>query len=474
MIANDLKESVIQYAVEGKYSLDTRNNENVEELLNLIKANSKYVSRGKLYLGIETVNELEYDIPENWKWVPLKKLVSYTNGYSYTKSDMHYKKIGYPVVKSQNIGKKITVLNEKTDYVLNPSDKMLRANVTSGDLLMVLSSQSSNVEPLGVTALYDFEFDALLNQRVLRMTPLHDEIGKYLYYFINSKKFHHILSHKSGGSAQANLKLGHVLEMWIALPPLQVIRRIVSKLDTAIPMINDLMGMENSLKTSMEKFPSAMRISLLRAAIKGDLTPRMTQNDKEIFKLVKDKKCLLETDKQPFDIPENWVWTTIDCIGDVIGGGTPKTSVGEYWGEDVPWLTPADMRAVEGKYVSKGKRNISLLGLQKSSARLMPKGSVVFSSRAPIGYCAIAENELSTNQGFKSIVPYNKEMSEYIYYYLLAYKSEIEKLGTGTTFKEVSGKTVKSIPFALPPLEEQKRIVEKLDNLLPKIDKLYT
>lgn len=223
------------------------------------------------------------------------------------------------------------------------------------------------------------------------------------------------------------------------------------------------------------KIAEQLRKAVLQAAIQGKLTEQLPEdgNADDVFVKQCGKKTIkIAVDSYPFEVPNNWVWTNLGSIGEIVGGGTPKTTIGEYWGNDVPWITPADMKQLGGKYISRGKRNISNLGLKNSSAKIMPKGTVIFSSRAPIGYCAIANNDLSTNQGFKSIVPYISNMSLYIYYFMIAFKDEISKMGTGTTFKEISGSTVKKIPFALPPLLEQKRIVEKLDQILPMIDAL--
>lgn len=211
-----------------------------------------------------------------------------------------------------------------------------------------------------------------------------------------------------------------------------------------------------------------LKKSILLAAISGKLTfQNENENAQEIFKTNE-----IITADFPFDIPQNWVWTKVKFIGNVVGGGTPKTNESRFWGGEIPWITPADMSNIHGRYVSNGKRSITSLGLEKSSARLLPQNSVIFSSRAPIGYCAIAKNPLATNQGFKSVIPFNSQMSDYVYYYFLAYADEIAKLGSGTTFKEISGETVKNIYISIPPLAEQKRIVEKLDTLLPLIDSL--
>jgi type I restriction enzyme S subunit len=157
---------------------------------------------------------------DNEKWIITKlgNLVTYINGYPYTSSETNNNKIGFPVIKSKNIGSKLVIIDDKTDYIEEPSNKMLKSKIINDDLLMVMSSQSSNVEPLGVTALYMFKNYALLNQRVLSMRAIDNRLTKYLYYYINQIDFHQLLSNRSVGSAQANLKLEHVFKMKIRIP----------------------------------------------------------------------------------------------------------------------------------------------------------------------------------------------------------------------------------------------------------------
>lgn len=172
----------------------------------------------------------------------------------------------------------------------------------------------------------------------------------------------------------------------------------------------------------------------------------------------------------PFEIPSSWTWVRLGSLGEIVGGGTPKTSDAESWKDGtIPWLTPADMKHVKGKFVACGERNITQHGLDSSSARLMPKGSLVYSSRAPIGYIAIAENPLCTNQGFKSLVPICFEVCDYIYYALIAFTPTIQARASGTTFKEISGTELAKTLLPLPPLSEQKRIVAKLEALEPLV-----
>lgn len=170
---------------------------------------------------------------------------------------------------------------------------------------------------------------------------------------------------------------------------------------------------------------------------------------------------------------DNWRFVRLGEIGEIIGGGTPNTSKSENWVNGrIAWITPADMGTLKSKYISHGARHITEKGLASSSARIMPKGSIIFSSRAPIGYIAIAENDLCTNQGCKSVKLYDGVLSEYVYFALLAMRDDIKKMGSGTTFKEISGRVFSSVIIPLPPIDEQRRIVSRLDTILPKIAEL--
>lgn len=171
------------------------------------------------------------------------------------------------------------------------------------------------------------------------------------------------------------------------------------------------------------------------------------------------------------NLPDTWVTSEIKEIGDVVSGGTPATKEATYWGDGVNWISPADLTGYTKKYIARGAKSITELGLKKSSAKLMPAGSVHFSSRAPIGYVAISSEPISTNQGFKSIVPANGIFNEYLYYYLKSAKQLAESQATGTTFKELSGTAFSKLPLPVPPTNEQKRIVAKIEELFSELDK---
>jgi len=172
-------------------------------------------------------------------------------------------------------------------------------------------------------------------------------------------------------------------------------------------------------------------------------------------------------------IPSIWAMSNIGAIADVVAGGTPKADDKSNFsapGTGFAWLTPADLSGYMEKYISHGSRDLSEKGLATSSAKLMPAGALLFSSRAPIGYVAIAANEISTNQGFKNFVFSNEIVSTYAYYYLKSIRGLAESLGTGTTFKEISGATAKTLPFVIPPFAEQKEIADRLNTLLAQVE----
>lgn len=158
-----------------------------------------------------------------------------------------------------------------------------------------------------------------------------------------------------------------------------------------------------------------------------------------------------ELDKK---IPNGWKEGILDDIAEVIGGGTPPTKKPEYFSQDgIHWLTPKDLSGYSGKYISKGAIDISKEGLENSSAILMPAGTVLFTSRAPIGYIAIAKNEVTTNQGFKSLVPRDNMKTEYVYQSIKMLTPLIELRSSGSTFQEISGGEMKKIPILIPPFD---------------------
>lgn len=169
---------------------------------------------------------------------------------------------------------------------------------------------------------------------------------------------------------------------------------------------------------------------------------------------------------------KDWITCKLSDLGMIVGGATPSTKqIQNYENGNISWITPKDLSSFKDRYIDRGERNITELGLKSCSTRLIPKNSILFSSRAPIGYIAIANKELCTNQGFKSIVP-NENIDYLFLYYLLRYnKSNIENIGSGTTFKEISATVMKNFKVRIPKSKnEQRKIASILDLIDNKIE----
>jgi len=165
-----------------------------------------------------------------------------------------------------------------------------------------------------------------------------------------------------------------------------------------------------------------------------------------------------------------WKELRIEDIAEVIGGGTPSTKDEENFNGTIPWVTPKDLSSHSFRYISRGERNLSEKGLANSSARLLPQNAVLLTTRAPVGYVAIASNLIATNQGFRSLIVREGFFHEFIYYLLKANTERLKSHATGTTFGELSGSTLKRMQFLFPPEAEQRAIAHILGTLDDKIE----
>ena len=258
----------------------------------------------------------------------------------------------------------------------------------------------------------------------------------------------------------------------------------ISKTSTAVPIVN------KSSFSSYEIMCPSLEQQKTIAAILSSLDSKIECNREINDNLERQVQAYFQ---ELFVDNADPAWTlgTISDLGTVVGGSTPSKSKPEYYTEDgIAWITPKDLSINKAKFISHGENDITELGLKNSSASIMPEGTVLFSSRAPIGYIAIASGEVTTNQGFKSVVPKPEIGTAYVYCFLKHTLPVIEGMASGSTFKEVSGSTMKNVPAVIPDsetltcfndfcapifahqriLEEQNQSLAALrDSLLPKL-----
>ena len=287
----------------------------------------------------------------------------------------------------------------------------------------------------------------------------------YLLLFLKSPWFiAYGVENFKGTAGQQRLGTSELKNCRLPLPPLSEQRRIVAKTEKLFEQISRAEEAYNEISGPLsERF----RQLCLEKAIQGKLVPQL-ESEPEVEQVGDAPEDV------PFEIPEKWRWMQLNKVGKIVGGGTPKTSLSEYWdGGTIPWFTPADLGKVHGLYASDSARKITALGLKESSAVMMPPNSVLFSSRAPIGHIALAADSCCTNQGCKSFVPnVGIVLPLWGYFAMKARTPDMIARASGTTFKEISGKGVGETLVPIPPLEEQRRIVTKLSEILNVVRQL--
>ncbi len=404
---------------------------------------------------------MPFAIPEKWKWVSLGA-VSRRIHYGYTASAkekgnaklLRITDIQNGVVNWISVPYCSLEEKEIEKFRLTPGDLVIaRTGGTIGKSFLI----TEKLEEITVFASY-----------LIRVIPDKLNINpSYLLSFLDSPCYWEQLSDNSRGTGQPNVNARALSEIKFPLPPIDEQQRIVAKLNELLSLV-EIYGKEQEALEKLEKeFPDKLRASLLQEAIRGKLVPQL-ESEPEVEQIGDAPEDV------PFEIPEKWRWMQLNKVGKIVGGGTPKTSLSEYWdGGTIPWFTPADLGKVHGLYASDSARKITALGLRESSAVMMPPNSVLFSSRAPIGHIALAADSCCTNQGCKSFVPnVGIVLPLWGYFAMKARTPDMIARASGTTFKEISGKGVGETLVPIPPLEEQRRIVTKLSELLNIISQL--
>ena len=426
-------------------------------------------------------DEIPFELPEGWTWCHYSDVINLYSGQDLTPDRYNDTGEGIPYITgASNLEHGKVIVNR---WTTTPT-----THATTGDLLLTVKGSG-----VGKMAFCDI-IDAHIARQIMALRCTSAIIPQYLHIAISAML--------NDITAQANgiipgIRREIVLGAYLPLPPISEQEKICKSADNSLHSIDNISTNKEDLKEIIQITKS----KILDLAIRGKLVPQDTNDEpasvlleriraekEELIKqgkIKRDKKesvifkgednsyyekigdAIRHIDEEiPFDIPSTWTFVRLKHIGMVIGGGTPKTNIPSYWDGEIPWLTPADLSGFKAIYISSGARKITQLGLEASSAQLMPTGTVLYSSRAPIGYTAIAANPIATNQGFKSVVPYNTSMSEYIYYCLKARTAEIEQRSTGTTFKEISGSAMAEIIIPLPPLAEQQFICSKLKAII--------
>lgn len=359
-----------------------------------------------------------------WKEVRLGDIIDLVidyRGKTPKKLGGDWSSSGYRALSAKNIKTGQIVQKDSIRYVDESLYKRwMQEEVKRGDILITSEA------PFGQIYLWDSDEKIVLSQRLFDVRIRKEHNSTFVYYQMQTRNFQSELDGRTTGTTVVGLRQPELLKCHITIPDINTqnqIAGILSSLDAKIET-------NNMLNEKLEEMAQAIFKSWFV--------------DFEPFK----DKPFHETELGM--IPEGWEVGIFEDIVDIVGGGTPSKSISEYYTDNgIAWITPKDLSLNNNKFTSKGTIDITELGYEKSSAKLMPKGSVLFSSRAPIGYITIAKNEICTNQGFKSAVP-KKAGTAFVYYLLKNKTIEIENMATGSTFKEASGTLMKNLKIIIP------------------------
>jgi len=358
--------------------------------------------------------------------------------------------IGIPWVKISDATASNSRYISKTKEFIKEEGRKHSRPVQRGTMIL------SNSATPGIPKIMDI--DACVHDGWLIVDEFNNVVQEYLYYvFINEREK---LLNLSNGSVFRNLKTDIVKGYEIYLPPLQEQKAIAHILST----LDEKIEANNRINKTLEEMAQAIFKHWF-------MDFEFPNEDGEPYKSSGGE--MVPSELGP--IPKGWEVGTLQDLGDIVGGGTPSRKKEEYFvSKGIPWITPKDLSNNKNKYIYKGENDISELGLKNSSAKIVPKGTVLFSSRAPIGYIAVAAVDVTTNQGFKSIVPREIYGSEYVYQEMRNKTELISNRASGSTFKEISGSGLKSIETVLPSKElvrEFNTIVNPLSNKIKANEK---
>lgn len=526
MTAKDLKNALLQEAVQGKLVPQIASEGNAQDLLEEIRKSHKDLQiptesagkkKGDLRIKSQirvikkekplpeiTEDEIPFDIPESWCWCRQSDIANISTGMTPLKSESKFYENGnIPWITSSLTNNEYIENAESfiTEYAVKNTSLTLYPKNT---LILAMYGQGKTRGQISEVLI-----PATINQACAAIELVLD--NEYLRKFI--KLFHNWnynnVRKEASGSAQPNLNLGKVQSTLIPLPPLAEQKRIVAAIEKFMPLIEEYGKKETQLKAINEKIGTLTKKAILQEAVQGKLVPQIAAegNAKDLLEEIrkerlshgfansygicdgKNKKSKssnlrsksqirvtkkempeITEDEIPFDIPESWCWCRLGEIGDWKAGSTPSRSNPELYNGNIPWLKTGDL--TDGD-INEIPECISKKALESCSMRLNPIGSVLIAMYgATIGKLGILKIEATTNQACCACVPYNGIYNKYLFYYLMSQKKDFTEKAEGGAQPNISREKLVVHLLPLPPYEEQKRIVAAIEKMLPLCEKL--
>ena len=460
MIVNELRQSILNDAIKGQLTVQNNDDYSSKELVaHLLETRKELVEKKEIlkkpFLKNEDI-EPPFAIPDNWSWSLLSNVSIIQEGAGIRKHQ--YTSSGTQLFSVTNILDGSIDLDKKKLYVNTDEfkEKYSHLKLNKGDIVTACSGGS-----WGKVAIYDKDDIVMLNTSTLRLRFFQDLANnKYLYYVIKSEYFKNCLANQLTG-IQPNFGYAHYSTIPIPIPPIEEQERIVEKLDILMEKLDNLEALEENLKTSFSDFPLDMKKSILISALKGEFT---SQNEKETVDISSIKEELISVE-QPFAIPDNWKWISHNNLFDIVGGSQPaKTHFSKEKKENYVQLYQTRDYGKNPQPIFVDKNLVS---------KFTKKGDILLARYGGSLGKVFWANDGAYNVALVKVVIKYPELinNKYLFYYYLSdiYQSKV-KGGNRSAQAGFSKDDLASMPFPLPPIEDQERIVEKLDEILPLCD----
>ena len=491
MNAQQLKNSILQEAIEGRLVPQDPNDEPASVLLDRIrKEKARLVKEGKLKKkDLEekpiSEDEIPFEIPENWEWVRFENIFNVRSAKRIHQSDWQHSGIPFfrgrelvQLIKTGDVNSEIFIKEELYEslkgYGIPAKDDILISAVgTIGRVYIVK----------GTKAFYYKDAYILCCENIGKINP------QYTAMALTSPYLQKLIHQDSMATTVAQLTIEKAKSLVIPFPPLAEQKRIVAKIEELLPKVEAYGKAQESLDKLNEELPERLKKSILQEAIEGRLVPQDPNDEpasvlldrirKEKARLVKEgklkKKDLeeipVEEDEKPFEIPKSWEWVRIGNVYKTSSGGTPEKGHPEFYDGDIPWVKVGDLTSL---YIDHTEDKITEEGLNSSSAKIFPADTILLAMYCndAIGKSSILTKPMTTNQAICGLYPNPYLQKEYVYYAIQSNRSKLQEQSAGGAQKNINQKIVNDLIIPLPPFAEQKRIVAKIEQLLHEIDML--
>lgn len=494
MNGQQLKNSILQMAVQGKLVPQDPNDEPASVLIQRIREekeklikekkikkekNPSYIFRGSDNLHYEKVGdsapvciekELPFEIPDSWVWTRLNCCVDVRDG---THDSPKYVQDGIPLITSKNLHDGYLDMGS-AKFISQEDHKKIseRSRVDNNDILFAM------IGSIGNPVLYCGEANKFSIKNMALFKYIHNGmIMKYVYWWLFFSQY--AMRKDSSGGVQSFVSLNYLRNYYIPVPPLAEQQRIVAKIEQILPYIKEYELSESRIGQLNVAFPEQLKKSILQEAVQGKLVPQDPSDEpasillekiaKEKEKLIKEGKIKkqkslppITEDEIPFDIPNSWEWVRLGNIATLTMGQSPKgTAVHE--GEDGIEFHQGKICFTQ-KYLCKSSQKTN------EPNKIVEPNTLLLCVRAPVGTVNITQRRICIGRGLCGINIHSGMDSDFMFYWLTCLKNDFIKKATGTTFIAITGNIIEEELIPLPPLEEQKRIVAKIEELMPLIE----